>query len=98
LNQRLRQRGLTEQQIGSLVAERRLLDERISTYLAQKESLEKELGQKRKALSEAKKELNKIQSNKTKIDLPTVAGIDISWRKVKRCGLQRGYGKSGTFV
>ena len=76
LSQTLRQRGLTEERIGSLVAERRQIDERIAALQAQKESLEKELGQKRKSLSEARKELKKIQSDKTKIDLPTVAGIE----------------------
>ncbi len=76
LSQTLRQRGLTEERIGSLVAERRQIDERIAALQAQKESLEKELGQKRKSLSDARKELKKIQSDKTKIDLPTVAGIE----------------------
>jgi hypothetical protein len=76
LSQMLRQRGLTEEQIGSLVAERRQIDERIAALQTQKESMERELGQKRKSLSEARKELKKNQSDKTKIDLPTVAGIE----------------------
>jgi DNA gyrase/topoisomerase IV subunit A len=110
LSQTLRQRGLTEERIGSLVAERRQIDERIAALQAQKESLEKELGQKRKSLSDARKELKKIQSDKTKIDLPTVAGIENIFLnysispaayhggEVKWGGLQRGHGKSGTII
>ncbi len=67
LSQTLRQRGLTEEQIGSLVAERRQIDERIAALQAQKESLERELGQKRKSLSEARKELKKISQTKPRL-------------------------------
>ncbi len=49
VNQALKQRGLTEQQIASLVADRRQIDDRIAQIMDQKKNLEKELGRKRKA-------------------------------------------------
>jgi hypothetical protein len=51
----LKQRGLTEQQIASLVDDRQQIVDRIAQIMAQKKNLEKELGRKRKELSDAKK-------------------------------------------
>ncbi len=53
--QALKQRGLTEQQIASLVDDRQQIVDRIAQIMAQKKNLEKELGRKRKELSDAKK-------------------------------------------
>ncbi len=44
--------------------------------MAQKKNLEKELGRKRKELSDAKKDLKKVRMEKTKMETPTVASIE----------------------
>ena len=51
----MKQRGLTEQQIASLIDDRQQIDNRIAQILAQKKNLEKELGLKRKELSDTKR-------------------------------------------
>ncbi len=76
VTQALKQRGPTEQQIASLVDDHLQIDDRITQIISQKKNLEKELGRKRKALSDAKKDLKKLQMDKTKMDMPTVASIE----------------------
>jgi hypothetical protein len=75
LNVMARRRGLSQEQVRSLNEQREELDWSIAALDAQQKLLEKDASTKRAALSEAKKALKKIQSEKKKVDFSVVAMI-----------------------
>jgi hypothetical protein len=77
VNAMLRRQGLSQDEIQLLKLQRDELDNNIAVLNAQQKLLERDASTKRAALSEAKKALKKIQSEKKKVDFPVVGCEDI---------------------
>jgi hypothetical protein len=72
----LRAAGITADCTASLLAERHQLMERVNYCTSEPKLLKEDMDRKRKALSAAKAALKKIQSEKTKLDIPIVASVE----------------------